>query len=112
MLLTREGDDGLWLELCGEMPDALRENGRIRLLCGVALIHLDRLEEAAGIINEGFVMADVKEGELSVSHFWFELYRRLYAKEKGVPYDPNDAALCAEADETYPLPEALDFRMH
>jgi len=112
MLLTRIGEEALWLEIFDSLPAALRENGRLRLLKGVALIRLDRLEEAKEIINEDFVMADVKEGELSVSHFWFELYRRLWAKENGLPYDPSDEALAAEADRAYPLPEALDFRMH
>ncbi|MDD7662547.1 MAG: hypothetical protein PUJ39_07140, partial [Eubacteriales bacterium] len=69
-------------------------------------------EEAAAILNVDFVMPDVKEGELSVSYLWFELYRRLYAKETGVPYDPADEKLIRAADEKYPLPKALDFRMH
>ncbi len=112
MLLTKTGQDALWLEIFQGFPQALRENGRLRLLKGVALIHLDRLEEAAEIINENFVMADVKEGELSVSHFWFRLYRSLYAKENGLVYDPEDAEFAARADLAYPLPEALDFRMH
>ncbi len=112
MLLTKEGDDALWLKIFDSLPQNLKENGRLRLLKGVALIHLGRLEEGTGIINKDFVMADVKEGELSVSHFWFELYRRLYAKEKGIDYDPENPAFLAEADRAYPLPEALDFRMH
>ena len=112
MLLTRTGEDALWLEIFDRLSPENRENGRLRLLKGVALIHLDRLEEAREIINEKFVMADVKEGELSVSHFWFELYRRLWAKEQGAAYDPENESLCAAADAAYPLPEALDFRMH
>ena len=57
-------------------------------------------------------MPDVKEGELSVSCLWFELYRRLYAREKNVPYDPADEGLVRAADAKYPLPRVLDFRMH
>ena len=34
------------------------------------------------LINENFVMSDIREGELSISHYWFELYRKIYAKEK------------------------------
>ena len=84
----------------------------IGLYKAVALINLGRLKEATEIINPDFIMSDIKEGELSVSQLWFELYRRLYAEEKGVEYNPDDKQLIKEADEKYPLPKKLDFRMH
>ena len=112
MQLTEDGGDGQWLALYDSLSPELRACGRLRLLRAVALLHLGRLEEAAEILNQAFVMPDVKEGELSVSYLWFELYRRLYAKETGVPYDPADEKLIRAADEKYPLPKALDFRMH
>ena len=52
-------------------------------------------------------MSDIKEGELSVSQLWFELYRRLHAEEKGIAYNPDDKQLIKEADEKYPLPKRL-----
>lgn len=110
--LVSDGSDALWLELAKKLPPELRDCGRLRLHEAIALLHLDRLEEAAQILNADFVMPDVKEGELSVSHYWFELYRRLYAKECGAAYDPQNEALIRAADEKYPLPKALDFRMH
>ena len=112
LILTSDGQDQLFLDLYGEIPSELRTLGRIRLYRAIALLHLDRLEEAAEIINDGFILPDIKEGELSVSHIWFELYRRLYAKEQGLPYDEKNEALKRAADEKYPLPKALDFRMH
>ena len=112
MQLTEDGGDGQWLALYDSLSPELRACGRLRLLRAVALLHIGRLEEAAAILNVDFVMPDVKEGELSVSYLWFELYRRLYAKEQGVPYDPEDEALLRAADEKYPLPKTLDFRMH
>ena len=86
MQLTEDGSDGQWLALYDSLSPELRACGRLRLLRAVALLHLGRLEEAAEILNRAFVMPDVKEGELSVSYLWFELYRRLYAKEQGVPW--------------------------
>jgi len=112
MHLIGTGHDALWLELFDTLPPELQCNARLRLCKVTALIHLDRTTEAAEILREDFVMPDVKEGELSVSTLWFELYRRIYAKENGIPYDPENAALIEAADKTYPLPEALDFRMH
>ena len=52
------------------------------------------------------------EGELSVSYLWFELYRRLYAKENNIEYSADNKELIKKADEKYPLPKKLDYRMH
>ena len=104
-MLTSCGEDACWLELFDGMSAALQQDGRLRLYRAIALMHLDRVEEAAEILNPHFVMNDIKEGELSVSAVWFDLYRRLYEKQNGV----NDSAA---ADKAYPLPQALDFRMH
>ena len=110
--LTSDGNDGLWIEIYDSLNDELKQSGRLRLYCAIAYINLSKLEKAREIINENFVMCDIKEGELSVSHYWFELYRRIYAKEIGREYDENDKQLIEDADNKYPLPKELDFRMH
>lgn len=110
--LTSDGNDALWLEIYDSLTEGLKENGRLRLYRAIALINLSRLEEATQIVNEKFVMSDIKEGELSISNIWFTLYRRIYAGEVGKEYHPEDAELIAEADAKYPLPKSLDFRMH
>ena len=110
--LTSDGNDGLWIEIYDSLNDELKQSGRLRLYCAVAYINLLELEKAKEIINVNFVMCDIKEGELSVSHYWFELYRRIYAKEIGREYDENDKQLIEDADKKYPLPKELDFRMH
>jgi hypothetical protein len=112
MQLTADGGDEQWLEIYAQLSPALQNMGRLRLYKAIALINLDRLEQAAEIINEDFVLSDIKEGELSVSYYWFRLYRGLYAKENGIPYNENDKALAEAADRKYPLPRKLDFRMH
>ena len=112
MQLTADGGDAMWLDIYASLPNALQDLGRLRLYKAIALINLDRLEEAAEIINPDFVLSDIKEGELSVSHYWFRLYRGLYAKENGLAYDGQDKALAEAADAKYPLPKKLDFRMH
>lgn len=112
MQLTADGNDALWLEIYDKLPENLRSVGRLRLYRAIACINLDRLEEAKEVINKDFVMSDIKEGELSVSHYWFELYRRVYAKEQGMVYDPNDKEMAKAADAKYPLPREIDFRMH
>lgn len=104
-ILNENGLFEKWLEVFEGMPEALRNDGRLRLYKVSALMKLERIEEAVEILNESFTMDDIKEGELSISGIWFELYRKLYKKENGVD-DP------VKADEKYPLPKRLDFRMH
>ena len=99
-------------EIYDKLPEIKKEIGRLRLFRAIALLNLSRLDEAAEIINEDFVMSDIKEGELSVSHYWFELYRRIYARDIGKEYDSDNKQLITEADKKYPLPKSLDFRMH
>ena len=63
--------------------------GRLRMYLAVSYINLSQLDKAKEIINEDFVMSDIKEGELSVSALWKEIY-----------------------GNRKPLPQSLDFRMH
>ncbi len=104
-ILTAMGNDEEWLSVYDSLNDELKAVGRIRLYRASSLIKLERYEEATEIVNPDFIMSDIKEGELSISHLWFELYRGLYEKKFGVRDD--DAA-----DKMYPLPKSLDFRMH
>ena len=110
--LTNDGNDEMWLEIYENLCDEIKALGRIRLYKAIALMNLNRLKEAAEIINSDFVMSDIKEGELSVSYLWFELYRRIYAQENGIEYKAEDIKIQKEADAKYPLPKKLDFRMH
>ena len=110
--LTSDGGDELWLEIFNTLPDEIKSLGRIRLYRAAALINLGKLKEATEIVNADFVMSDIKEGELSISYMWFELYRRIYAEENGIEYRSDDEELKREADKKYPLPKKLDYRMH
>lgn len=112
MQLTSDGGDEMWLEIFDSLLPELKNNGRLRLYKAVALINLGKCSEATEIVNKDFVMSDIKEGELSISALWFELYRRIYAKEIGVEYDETNMEFIADADGKYPLPKSLDFRMH
>lgn len=110
--LTSYGRDQKWLEIYDSLSPQYKENGRLKMYAAIAYLHHDMLKESSEIINENFVMSDIREGELSVSHYWFELYRKIYAKETGTVYDPTDKEFCKKADEKYPLPKSLDFRMN
>lgn len=78
-----------WLEISKNIPSELKNDGRLLFYSAMAHLRLGDIESAKGIINENFYMSDIKEGELSVSAIWKELYGDLSV-----------------------LPARLDFRMH
>lgn len=96
-ICNRSKNETEWINAFEKLPKELKELGRIKLHLAVAYISKGKLFEAAEIINEGFEMADIKEGELSVSSIWAELYSKIYGEDW---------------ESIKPLPKKLDFRMH
>jgi len=81
---------------------------RVQLLRVRALLAVGEVEQAMQILTPDFVMPDIREGELSVSALWYEMYTAYLMKAEGV--EAQEARLLANV--RYPLPYALDFRMH
>ena len=88
-IFTDCGRADLWLAVFETLPEDLKADGRLRLYTAVALMQIGRTDDAKGIVNESFFMSDIKEGELSVTAIWAQLYGDLSR-----------------------LPARLDFRMH
>ena len=107
-MLTTYGYHQDWLDIVDGLKENIRMLGRIKLLTAKSLIALDRLDEAQKIVNEEFEMPDVKEGELSTSALWFEMYAKILVRDEGMTLDRAKAVV----KEKYPLPYNLDFRMH
>ncbi len=97
-----------WLDVFGDMPASLRQNGRLRLLKATALLELGRLHDAADILNPSFEMEDIQEGDVILSQTWYRLYRALLREETG---ETDGETLDRLVEERYPLGD-LDFRMH
>ncbi len=95
-LLTSTGNDAKWLEIYASLNDKLKSVGRLQFFYAAALLHVGRIDDAAAVIDGDFVMCDVKEGELSLSKLWFDIYEAKHGKSA-----PLDA-----------IPYELDFRMH
>ena len=76
------------------------------MMYALALTEIDRYKEALDILNDNFVMPDIKEGEFSISHIWLNIHKKIL-KEQGITNLTDN-----EVYEKYPLPYALDFRMH
>ena len=68
--------------------DEIRGCARLKFYLALAYLRTGDLSSAKEIINEKFEMADIKEGELSISALWRELY-----------------------DEDTPIPDRLNFVM-
>lgn len=88
--------------------ETVQNHPRFRLLCVRAYLALGETEEAMRILTPDFTMPDIKEGELSVSALWVQMHTQHLMKTEGLC--ESDAK--KEAQTRYPLPYALDFRMH
>lgn len=89
-VLTSVGSDSEWLDIFDNLTETLKSDGRLRFYRALALLNLDRTDEAIGIINPDFMMSDIKKGELSVSEVWARLYGRIIEKRFG----KRDDELC------------------
>ena len=97
------------IECFNNAPANVCSRGRMQLLVSVAYIKLGRYADATKYINSDFRMDDMREGEISLSHVWKELYTEIL-REKNPNFDAR--ALSMLQKEKYPLPSHLDFRMH
>ena len=97
-----------WLALLAELPDAVRNAGRIRLLEAQAALAIKDFDRVERIFTDPPVVADLREGERSLSQLWFEFHeQRLSAVEDR----PVDEALRARVQREFPVPQEIDFRM-
>ncbi len=87
--LTALGEDEKWLAIYDTLPSGIKEISRLKLYSAIALVNLGRRDEAGQYVNESFEMPDIKEGELSVSAVWKDIY-----------------------GDGKPLPDRLNFRMY
>ncbi len=107
-VLTANGCDSEWLEVYQSLSASWQAKSRLQVFTAIALLNTDKPYEAAKIITPQFVLSDVKEGELSVSYLWKQIYTAIVRKETGA----TQAEAEKIAGEKYPLPYELDFRMH
>jgi tetratricopeptide (TPR) repeat protein len=97
-----------WLDLLPEMHESVRMAGRVRLLEGQAALDAGDLERVEQLFATPLVIDDLREGERSLSHLWFEYHERRLSAAEGAPIDD---ALRERVRRTYPVPPEIDFRM-
>lgn len=95
-ILNEYGQSKRFMELLNHMPQDVRSHPRLVFQKCVALVKLGSYEQAETILADGFVLPDIREGEVSLAAVWMEI------QEKRV----------ADGGEAHPLPYELDFRMH
>ncbi|OIV35791.1 hypothetical protein BIV57_19670 [Mangrovactinospora gilvigrisea] len=86
-LLLEAGLPAAALELVDTLPTEVRERGRVRMLTARAAVEAGELARARKLLEEGFEVPDLREGEVALSRLW-------------------TAAFPGE-----PVPERYDFRM-
>jgi len=73
-----------------------------------AAVQLDMLDVAAGLIAEGTILEDAREGDTWTAEIWFAYKAKCVAKADGVPCDK---ALHKRVRQSFPPPRHLDYRM-
>lgn len=107
-ILIANGDNEALVELYGQMPEKLQQNGRVKYFYAKALVALNRLDEVEEILKEKFEVADLKEGEISLYDFWID-YCTAVIKKKGESYGDD---IRKYIKVNYPIPGWLNFNMH
>jgi hypothetical protein len=97
-----------WLTLVQGMPTSIRSNGRIRLLEAQAALKQGDLEVAERFFKDEVVIADLREGENSLTDLWIDF------QVLQINVDENsllDDSLVARVREGVQVPKKIDFRM-
>ncbi|HEY8443378.1 MAG TPA: DUF5107 domain-containing protein [Clostridia bacterium] len=94
-----------WLKICEEMPEEMSKTGRIRYYKALCLSRLGKNKEASEIINENFVMEDIREGELSLTELWYDIYGALLLNQN-LPREE----IIKRVDQIKPI-KKLNFKM-
>lgn len=107
-MATNNGADRDWIAVYNGLSDSLKEHKRLQVYLALAYLHIGEYKKTMEIITPNFVLNDIKEGELSMSKIWTDMHIAMLQDKDGLSLE--DATKTAE--ELYPLPYALDFRMH
>ncbi|MBR5868487.1 MAG: DUF5107 domain-containing protein, partial [Clostridia bacterium] len=91
-----------WRAFYEGLSDALREDGRLKMLYAFALLDAGEYRAALDVITKDFRMPDIKEGEFSVSHLWLAIHKKIM-EEAGEVYETDKDVFAR-----YPLPYELD----
>jgi tetratricopeptide (TPR) repeat protein len=97
-----------WLELLKEVPATIRSSGRIQLLEAQAALAIGDFKKVEQFFANEFILPTIREGELSLSDFWFEYHLKRLSYQENREIDDE---LRARVYREFPVPAHIDFRM-
>jgi hypothetical protein len=106
--LGKAGRHEEWLQILQALPQSMQENGRIRLLHAQAALAAGNLEIVEKFFKKGAIVADLREGDNSISDLWIDWQTQKMCHEEDL--DPGDPKVIHFRDNP-PLPGDIDFRM-
>lgn len=90
------------------LPNEQCQRGRTKLLEAWAALDLNDFEHVQRLLDEAFIVEDLREGERSLSQLWLEYHTKHLSTLENIPVDSNlrDTVL-----KEYPIPQVFNFRM-
>ena len=105
--LTDAGRAQEMLDLVKNLPRQIREHGRMKILEAQAAMEIGDLQKVEQILLDRPPVADVREGEVTLSNLWFKMHEKRIAAAENIPIDDE---LHQRVRQNYPPPSWLDFR--
>ncbi|REK86080.1 DUF5107 domain-containing protein, partial [Streptomyces inhibens] len=93
-------------QLLAGLPQPQQADGRFRLLTAQVLLARGEPAAARAIFDTGFEIADLREGDETLSDTWYAIAERLVADGGPVTEDVRSRARTG-----HPLPERYEYRM-
>jgi hypothetical protein len=85
-----------------------RARGRVQLAEVRASVGAGEIDRARRILEAGFEVPDIREGDLTLERLWFDVQAALLSRDLDRPVDDDVRDL---AMATRPIPRVFDFRM-
>ncbi|MFG2888994.1 DUF5107 domain-containing protein [Streptomyces sp. NPDC048248] len=104
LLAARRSEEAA--DLLDRLPEEVSADGRFRLLAAQVLLDRGRTAEAREIFDAGVEIADLREGDETLSDTWYAIAERLVAGA-----GPVTDEVRATARAEHPLPERYEYRM-
>jgi hypothetical protein len=106
--LIEAGRTREWLERVLDLPQSIRSTGRIRLLEAQAALAEGEINIVEQFFAHQVTVADLREGENSLTDLWFGYHEHRLSIDENVPVD---GSLRARVRAEFHLPKEIDFRM-
>lgn len=91
---------------CNELPEQVHQSDRVLVLEAQAALQIGHLDRVKTILEHDFAL--IREGELSLSDFWFDYWSQRELHKRWADLDGNQKIYL---QKKFPPPSRIDFRM-